>query len=93
MIFRPATQQLFSDDGTFIKKLFCPRNVKWDDLSQAAGAANRTCSICQKNIFDTANCTDRQIIDLVRNDPSICLKISPNQQNMKILIQYDHRVK
>jgi hypothetical protein len=92
MIFKPATKQLFTDDGTLIKELSCPKNIKWDDLSQADGTANRTCSICQKNIFDTANCTDRQIIDLVRNEPSICLKINPDQENIKIIIQYDYRI-
>jgi hypothetical protein len=91
MIFNPATRQLLSDDGTLIKELFCPNKVNWDDLPQIDSAASRTCSICQKNIFDTENCTDRQIIDLVRNDPSICLKISPDQRNIKVITKYDYR--
>ena len=92
MIFSPATRTLSSDEGVFIKHIFCEKNVKWNDLAHTDGTANRLCTICQKQIFDTANCTDRQIIDLVRNDPSICLKISPDQGNIKIVIQYDHRI-
>lgn len=90
MIFRPATKQLFSDDGVLIKEMFCPKNVKWKDLLQSGSSANRICSICKKQIFDTANYTDHQIIELVRNDPGICLKINPDQDNIKIIIKYDH---
>jgi len=93
MIFKPATRQLFADDGTFIKSMFCPSNVKWDELARLDGTTNRTCLICQKSISDTSTLTDSQIIDLVRKDPDICLKIHPDQENIKVIIQYDHRNK
>jgi hypothetical protein len=89
MIFSPTTKQLFADDGTLIKKFSCPRSVKWADLPEIEGATFRNCSSCRKKIFDTANCTDRQVIELVQNDPAACLKIDPNQDNIKILIKYD----
>lgn len=93
MIFKPATRQLFSDDVEFIKTMFCPHNVKWDELAQADGTKNRTCLICQKSITDTENHTDHEILDLVRKTPEICLKIHPNQKNIKVIVQYDHRNK
>ena len=93
MIYTPATKQLFTDDGTLIKKLSCPRSVKWADLPTIEGSAFRNCSICQKFIFDTENFTDRQIVDLVRGNPTVCLKIDPQQDNIKVQIKYDYRTK
>lgn len=89
MLFKPATKQLFSDDGTFIKKLHCPNNVQWSNLSQKDGTKNRICSICQRDIFETIDYTDSQIIDLVHKDPTVCLKISPDQPNLKVLLHHD----
>jgi len=89
MIFKLATKELFTDDGSFIKKLNCPYLVKWQHIAKIDGTRDKTCDICQKTIVDTKAMNDQQVVDLMSGDPEACLKVSPNQKNIKVVNIYD----
>ena len=89
MIFKFATKELFSDKGVFIKKLHCPYHIKWQNLNNFKGTANRACNICDKTIYNSANMSDQQIVDLVTLDPKVCLKVGLNQSNVKTVGIYE----
>jgi hypothetical protein len=87
MKFNPITNELFSNDGDFIKKLFCPFKVEWDRLNIISDKVNRSCKICDREIFDTANLLDYEIISIIGDSPSVCLKLNFNQENLEIVYQ------
>ena len=89
MIFKFATKEIFSDKGTFIKKLHCPYHVKWQNLDDFKQSAHKACNICNKTIYNTASMNDQQIADLVAKDSQACLKISLNQINVKTVGIYE----
>ena len=85
MKFNPITKTLFTNEGILIKKLHCPYGVKWDDLSTQQETSNRYCNICEKNIIDTDNLSDNAVINIVKSNPEVCLKISMDNQNIRII--------
>jgi len=89
MIFKLSTKELFSDKGTFIKKLHCPYYIKWQELDDFKSSVHKTCSICSKTIYNSINMSDHQIVDLVARDPEACLKIGLNQNNVKTVGIYE----
>ena len=84
MKFNPIAKTLFTDDSIFIKKLYCPYGIVWDDLSKDDGNS-RNCELCEKRIFEIDNFSDEDVIVLVANDPDICLKIDFDSSNIRII--------
>jgi hypothetical protein len=85
MKFNPISNQLFSDDGKFIKKLYCPFKVEWNALRVNSDNRKRSCAICDKEIIDTENLTDSEIMSFMGNNPNACLKLNFNQENLEIV--------
>ena len=84
MKLNPSNKELYTDSGTFLKRLHCPVNAKWKDM-RVNGANTRLCSVCDKTIHETAHLTDADLQKLISNDPQACLKINLNQKNVKIM--------
>lgn len=87
MKFNPITNELFSNEGDFIKKLYCPFKVDWDTLNILSDKGNRSCKICDREIFDTENLLDYEILSIIGESPSACLKVNFNQENLEIVYQ------
>ena len=77
------SRKLYTDSGTFLKKLHCPKKIKNSDLETQNGKLN--CTICSRSILDTAGMDDSKLLEVMKNHPQQCLKIDLNQQNLKIL--------
>ena len=87
MRFNPLTKRLYTDEGGFIKQLYCPYRMQWTDLAQTDEAAVRRCPKCERHIADTAGMTDETVLATLRADPSACLKVSLDQANLRVVYQ------
>ncbi len=87
MKYNPITNELYLDDGTFIKKLHCPLLKQWDELNGSANAESKICEQCNKAVYDTANLSDTQLQQLINESPQACLKLDIDQNNLTITYQ------
>lgn len=52
-IYDEKTSSLYSPEGHFIKKIFCPKAKTWNQLISFPGDdRKRGCSVCQKNVYN-----------------------------------------
>lgn len=84
MKLNPSNKELFTDSGTFLKRLHCPVRVMWKNMTEN-GSNTKACSHCYKTIYDTELLKDAEIEHLLEKDPQACLKVSLNQDNVKIV--------
>lgn len=84
MKFNPITQDLYTDDGVFLKKLNCKFDVSWEHMELLSSNA-RKCANCKNPIYNTENCSDSDLVDLFHQSPDACLNIDLNQANVIIL--------
>ena len=78
MKFNPITNELFTNDDRFIKKLSCPYMMRWLSLVPLAeGSVERArqCQNCQRPVLDTAQYTEAEILARQQQQPDLCLKI------------------
>lgn len=87
MLFNPQTKELFTDAGELIKRLHCPLKMQWEEL-HIINEENkyRICSACNIKIIDTRFFSDDEMVELLKNQPAACLKISSEQENVKIIL-------
>jgi hypothetical protein len=91
MKYNPTTQELFTDNGTFLKKLNCPLSKQWEELHPTNLLKGKMCDQCHRAVYDTAQFSDEQLSDLLRNEPHTCLKIDLNQENLTITYKQNER--
>lgn len=84
MKINPTTKETFSNTGVFSKRLHCPSSVMWKDMTEN-GSNTRACSHCDKTIYDTEHLSDAEIEHLLAKDPQKSLKLSLNQDIVKIV--------
>ncbi len=78
MKFDPINKDVYTDDGEFIKQLYCPYKIHWDNL-EISNNTFRRCMNCDQLIVDTAFLSDYEILNLIRNNPNTCLETLTNQ--------------
>jgi hypothetical protein len=83
MLLDPITNKIFTAQGQFLKKLFCPYKISWESLQPSNGS--RLCSKCDKTILDTKELTDDELLKILMKNPNTCLKINLDQSNLKII--------
>lgn len=84
MKVNPITREVFTDSGTFIKKLHCPYRINWA-LIDRLDDKQRLCSVCDRPVLDTATIQDEELLAKVQEDPSTCLTIDLNQSNVIVI--------
>lgn len=84
MKFNPSKKALLTNEGALIKILHCPYDVRWDKLSREH-SPNRYCVLCGKRIIDTGKLDESEIIEIVKDDPSACLKVSLSDSNIRVV--------
>lgn len=80
----PATAQLFTDNGEYLKTLRCPLAAEWKSLIPI-GAAARFCQSCHRPVHDTAAMTDEDLKALLQVSPDACLSVSAAQLNCTVI--------
>ena len=68
-------KSIFSDDGTLLKVVDCPKNVSGSDLIQTSYNQFH-CDGCEKQVVATDYLSEPAIIQLLADTPDTCLKIS-----------------
>jgi hypothetical protein len=84
MKYNPITQELYTDSGTFLKRLHCPLAKQWEQLDITSSAMAKTCTTCNKAVYETSLLTDSELQDMLQKVPETCLKIDLNQPNLTI---------
>jgi len=79
-----SSGELFTDDGVFLKRLHCSKSQKWKDLATSHSPTGRFCDFCSRQVVDTDNLSDTDVIDIVQKDPSTCLSLKLSQNNIEI---------
>jgi hypothetical protein len=91
MKYNPITQELFANDGTFLKKLHCPLSKQWEELHSTDLLKGKMCDQCKRVVYDTSFLSDEKLSDLLRNDAHTCLKVDLNQDNLTITYKKNER--
>ena len=84
MKFNPNTREIFTNDNQLIKKMDCPYDMDWDQLSPSGDANSRNCGQCNRAIVDTATLSDHELLNRLKKTPHTCLKIDFDQNNIQI---------
>lgn len=95
MIFDPVTGGLWASDGTFIKRLHCPKGLRWDELGRssqhpagslvAAVERSRDCSHCQSKVTSLEGLSDGEAVALLEEQPEACVYLRGDWQNVTVL--------
>ena len=68
-------KNIYMDDGSFLKKIDCPKNISASDLNTQSN--NKLfCHQCEKNIIDAQATSEDNLTKLLKEDKNTCVKIS-----------------
>ena len=70
-----VNKEIYTDDGFFLKKIECPKNISATDLNIQTNN-KLICNECEKNIIDAQAISEDKLIKILKEDKSTCLKIS-----------------
>jgi hypothetical protein len=84
MKYNPISQELYTDAGTFLKQLHCPLAKRWEQLGPTSDVQAKTCSTCNKPVYDTSLLMDSELQNMLINAPETCLKVELEQSNLTI---------
>jgi hypothetical protein len=76
MRYNVETRELFTNEGTLIKKMYCPIDVNWEKMEPGKNDLERICRHCNKSVIDTDFLTDEEILFLLNQDRDRCIKIN-----------------
>ena len=68
-------RKIFTNEGEYLKSINCPKNVSIKDLTIEKNKSFY-CKNCEKSILDTDYISEDKLIDKLKKDKNICLKIS-----------------
>jgi len=86
-VYDEKTSSLFAPDGTFLKRLFCPKAKKWNQLINEPGEDRwRGCQDCGEKVFDLDGLSVDIAIDLLQRKWSkACVHVSEKSENVIFL--------
>jgi hypothetical protein len=95
VIYDPATGTLWTSDGTFLKYLYCPKSVRWNDLGvtrqehpeshAVALERSRDCSHCKSRVSNLDGLTDEQVAAVFEKEPDACVYLRTDWANVTVL--------
>lgn len=83
------TDTLFTDSGLFLKKLHCPLKKSWHAMT-STGNGSRMCDSCSRVVHNTSKMSDDDLLQLLKEDPTACLMVSPAQENCSVIPTFHH---
>ena len=84
MRINPLTKEVYTNQGEFIKKMDCPFEMDWDNLTIGNKPQSRNCAQCNQSIIDTAYLSDEELLNTLKENPHTCLKIDLQQANIQL---------
>ena len=80
------SKKLYTDKGQLIKQMFCPKTPSWEEFNTIDNEPfQRNCNHCKHAVVDTNFFTEKELIEMVKNDASVCFKVSLDQKNVTII--------
>ncbi len=76
MKYKIDTKELYTDNGVFVKKMHCPREVDWDNIQPGKNDLERRCNHCNKSVLNADFLSDDEVLFLLNKRPETCLKIN-----------------
>ncbi|MBF9038182.1 hypothetical protein LSUCC0246_06600 [Rhodobacterales bacterium LSUCC0246] len=75
MTLKLRANELYTSDGKWLKTIHCPKKLKPDGL-RSSKHGQLTCAECNHTVFDTDYMSEKQLVELLTNNPDSCLKIN-----------------
>jgi hypothetical protein len=66
---------IYSDKGVLLKTIICPKKVSYGSLIRKSDKY-MLCSSCHKNLIDTDNVSEEELVDALIRDNDTCLVIN-----------------
>ncbi len=68
-IYDEKTSSLYAPDGTFLKEVYCPKAMQWNQLITVAGEARwRDCSVCDQKVINLDEADVTSVIDTCKTE-------------------------
>ncbi len=75
---------LYSEDGTWLKKIECPKDVQSKAL-QRSSERTLSCKECSHVVYDTDQMSEEDVVALLKRQPNACIKIHLRNPIFKII--------
>lgn len=66
---------IYTGNGEWLKKMSCPKPVSYREMKQISNQA-AMCRECNRMVHNTDFMSESDIVELLKEDPQACLKIS-----------------
>ena len=86
MKFNPITNNLYTNEGEFLKKLYCPYDISLDELKEV-DKVHSLCAKCNHIVLDSAFLKEDKIKLIFKQNKKTCLKLDFNQENVDIIFE------
>jgi hypothetical protein len=83
MLFKESDGDLFTEAGTFIKHIHCPKGRAALGLMTVNEAGQLTCGGCARQIHDIRRKAESEVVEIVTADPTACLLL--DRRNLTLI--------
>jgi hypothetical protein len=85
-VYDEKTSSLFSPNGEFLKKVFCPKAIHWNQLIvDDSQDRSRECVECKSRIINLDNLDTEEALSILSKKPNTCVSASRNSPNVIFL--------
>ncbi|MFM1807226.1 MAG: hypothetical protein RL212_1485 [Pseudomonadota bacterium] len=85
-IYDEKTSSLYSPDGKFLKEIFCPKAVNWNQLiADDPSDRSRGCSRCSERVINLDAIEPIKAELMIEDDHNLCVYASKNSKNVIFL--------
>jgi len=82
-VYDEKSSSLYGPDGQFIKKVFCPKAVSWNQLlADQAEDRSRGCNHCDERIINLDTSSPESALAILDKNPKTCVYASNNSANV-----------
>lgn len=85
-VYDEKSSSLYSPDGEFIKKIHCPKAVRWNQLlKDSQEDRSRGCNQCNQRIINLDSITTEEALEILESQPNTCVYASSSSANVIFL--------
>jgi len=85
-VYDEKSSSLYGPDGQYIKKVFCPKAVSWNQLlADQAEDRSRGCNQCDERIINLDTSSPESVLAILDKNPKTCVYASNNSANVIFL--------
>jgi hypothetical protein len=85
MIYDPKSGALYSDDGVFLKTVYCPLSTLQKEFQKLTeDSPDRRCTGCGETVHSLDNLSDDDVRRLLSEKPNACVFATSNAKNLVI---------